>query len=108
MTARDALMATFVVANIALAAVAFRVEHEPSNWDYREDDIEWSQLQTRLDYLGSGGWELIALARDRKDPARVWGTYRRRGRPPGYRKAPPPPPKQKGRGPTPVYHESPL
>ena len=108
MNARGWLVAVLLVAIGALASIMFRLEHAPANWEYRTEQVDWSQLETKLRFLGTGGWELMAVSPDKTRPDRLWATLRRRGSAPSYRRAPPPNEKDKGRGPVPQYRESPI
>ena len=105
MTVREGLVGGLLIGVLVCSALAFRVLHAPWRMSYRTEATEWSQLETRLNYLGIGGWELVALAPDRSNPKIVWATLLRRGSARALRRGPPPREKKKGRGEVPAYNE---
>lgn len=108
MTQIQWLVGGLMVAILVFATLAFRVLHAPPQLTYRTDATDWSQLETRLNFLGTGGWELVAIQPDRSDPKIVWSTFLRQGSARAYRATDVPDEKEGGRGPVPAYHEGPL
>jgi hypothetical protein len=102
------MVGSLIVACAVLLTFAFRIDHPAKAWEHRTVAVVWDQLEPRLSYLGSGGWELLAVSVDKNDPNVVWATMRRRGSAPAYRQAPVDTSKKKGRGAVPQYRESPL
>ncbi len=97
------LIAGLLVTNAILAVAVVRPRERTTGYQHRIEAIGRASLHTKLNWLGSHGWELVDVTPVKGDRTRVWATLRRRGSSPVSPSAVAP--EKKGKGGVPLYYE---